>query len=145
VQRPAGTVPSGALAGPRQATGATVSSAVRRGEVLTDARLAGAGSLRGLGAGLVAAPLRLSDGATATLLHPGDVVDVLAAGADGASAARLVASAVRVLAVPKAVPDRLGLGAGDGALLLVVATPSTAARLAAAAVSDRLSVVIRGQ
>jgi Flp pilus assembly protein CpaB len=145
VQWPAGMVPSGALAGVAQASGATVSSAVRRGEVLTDARLAGTGSLHGLGAGLVAAPVRLADGATARLLRPGDVVDVLAAGADGATEARLVASAVRVLVVPRAAQDRLGLGSGDGALLLVATTPATAARLAAAAVSDRLSVVIRGQ
>ena len=145
VQRPAGTVPSGALAGLRRVTGATVASAVRRGEVLTDARLAGAGSLRGLDDGLVAAPVRVADGATATLLRPGDVVDVLAAGADVTTEARLVASAVRVLVVPRAAPDRLGLGSGDGALLLVVTTRATAARLAAAAVSERLSVVIRGQ
>jgi Flp pilus assembly protein CpaB len=145
VERPAGAVPAGALTGTRQATGATVASAVRRGEVLTDVRLAGAGSLRGLGAGLVGAPVPLADGGTAALLRPGDVVDVLAAGADAAGEARLVASAVRVLVVPHGDADRLGLGSGDGALLLVATTPSAAARLAAAAVSDRLSVVIRGQ
>jgi Flp pilus assembly protein CpaB len=144
VQRPTGAVPSGALARARQATGATVSSAVRRGEVLTDARLVSTGLLRGLDGGLVAAPLRLADGATAALLRPGDVVDVLAAGADGAPEARLVASAVRVLVVPRTAPDRLGLGTGEGALMLVATTPQTAARLAAAAVSDRLSIVIRG-
>jgi hypothetical protein len=72
----------------------------------------------------------------------GNVVDVLAAAADGD--ARLVASAVRVLVVPRAAPDRLGLGTGDGALLLVLTTSATAERLAAAAVSDRLSIVIRG-
>jgi Flp pilus assembly protein CpaB len=145
VQRPAGTVPSGALTGARQATGSTVSTGVGRGEVLTDARLAGTASLRGLGDGLVAAPVRIADGATAAMLRPGDVVDVLAAGADGASEARLAASAVRVLVVPRSAQERLGLGSGEGALLLVATTPATAARLAAAAVSDRLSVVIRGQ
>jgi pilus assembly protein CpaB len=143
VERPAGTVPTGALTGRRQATGATVSAAVRRGEVLTDVRLAGADSLHGLAAGLVAAPVRLADAGTVTLLRPGDVVDVLAAGADGATEARLAASAVRVLVVPRTDPDRLGLPSGDGALLLVATTPSSAARLAAAAVTERLSVVIR--
>src|SRR4029079_6819158 len=48
VQRPGRTVPAGALVSFGQVTGATVSSAVRRGEVLTDARLSGAGPLRGL-------------------------------------------------------------------------------------------------
>jgi Flp pilus assembly protein CpaB len=145
VQRPPGTVPSGALAQERQATGATVSSAVRRGEVLSDARLAGPGSVRGLGDDLVAAPVRIADGDTATLLRPGAVVDELAAGADGSTEARLVAAAVRVLVVPRPAQDRLGLGSGDGAVLLLATTPPTAARLAAAAVSDRLSVVIRGE
>jgi Flp pilus assembly protein CpaB len=145
VQRPAGTLPTRVLTSTRQAAGATVSSAVRRGEVLTDVRLAGTGSLQGLGRDLVAAPVRLADDATAGLLRPGDVVDVLAAGADGAAEARLVASAVRVLVVPRTTPDRLGLASGDGALLLLATTPSSAARLAAATVTDRLSVVIRAQ
>ena len=38
----------------------------------------------------------------------------------------------------------LTAGLGSGALLLVATSSSTAARLAAAAVTDRLSVVLRG-
>jgi hypothetical protein len=39
----------------------------------------------------------------------------------------------------------LGDLGGDGALLLVTTTSTTAARLAGAAVTDRLSVVLRGR
>lgn len=144
VERPVGSVPSGALSVVGQAAGATVSSAVRSGEVITDARLAGRSSLVGLAPDVVAAPLRLADGQVAALLRPGELVDVLAAGADGA-AGRLVASAVRVLAVPGRDRGAAALGPGDGALILVATTSTTAARLAGSAVTDRLSVVIRAE
>ena len=99
---------------------------------------------------LVAAPVRIADAASVRLLRAGDIVDVLAAGAvadgSGTSAARVVAGAAPVLALPP-VSDR-PLGAGDigpGALVVVVTSPETAARLAAAAVTDRLSLVIHGR
>jgi Flp pilus assembly protein CpaB len=128
------------------ARGATLVSAVRRGELITDVRLLGSGSLERLGPGLVAAPVRIADPESAGLLRPGSVVDVLAAGAaDGASAgeARLVAAAVRVLTVPRAPGRGLGASVGEGALVLVATTSSTAQRLAGAAVAERLSVVVR--
>ena len=145
--RPTGDVPHGALTTIAAAAGRPVSSAVRRGEVLTDVRLVGPGVLRGLAGGTVAAPVRIADPESAALLRPGDVVDLLAASAapDAPTGeARLVASGVRVLLTPK--PQRSGLtaGLGGGALLLVATSASTAARLAAAAVTDRLSVVLRG-
>ncbi len=146
VDRPAGTVPTGTLTDAAVAVGATVSGAVRRGEVLTDVRLTGPSSLRGLGPGLVAVPVRLADSAAAALLRPGDVVDVLAAGADTGTqdvAARLVAAAVRVLVVPRPARSAIGLGSGDGALVVLATSAPTAARLAAAAVVARLSVVVR--
>ena len=146
--RATAAVPAGALTRAAAATGRQVASAVRRGEVLTDVRLVGASSLRGMDPGLVAAPVRIADADAAALLKPGDVVDVLAAGAptaDGsAGEARLVASSLRVLSVPRPDGGRLGADLGDGALLLLATSAPTAARLAAAAVSDRLSVVLRG-
>ncbi len=120
--------------------GARVAGRVRRGEALTDARLLGAGLLGGAtgDAGLVATPVRLADPAEAALLHAGDRIDVLAAAADGRQeSAPLAAADVLVLAVP--VPDE-HLEAG---LVVLATTPSAAARLAAAAVSSRLSVVVR--
>jgi len=150
--RPPASLPAGALSAPDAATGRPVSSAVRRGEVLTDVRLVGPGALRGLGPGLVAAPVRVAEPGTAALVRPGDTVDVLAAAAGnsgdvsdatGGGYARLVASAVRVLSVPAPPGGRLAGPVDAGVLLVVATTSSTAARLAAAAVSDRLSVVLR--
>ena len=51
---------------------------------------------------------------------------------------------MRVLLAPRQQRSGLTAGLGDGALLLVATSASTAARLAAAAVTDRLSVVLRG-
>ena len=96
-------------------------------------------------AGLVAAPVRVADADAVSLLAAGDVVDILAATVDGGAEARLVASGVRVLAVPRAAESGIAAGLGDGALLLLATTSPTAARLAAAAVTDRLSVVVRGE
>ena len=145
--RPTGDVPHGALTSAAAATGRPVSSAVRRGEVLTDVRLVGPGALRGLALGTVAAPVRVADAESAALLRPGDVVDLLAASVapDAPTGeVRLVASSVRVLLAPRRQRSGLTVGLANGALLLVATSPSTAARLAAAAVTDRLSVVLHG-
>jgi len=138
VALPQDLVPAGALTTVAAALGHAAAGAVRRGEPLTDVRLLGAGLLQG--AGLVAAPVRLADPAALALLHAGDRVDVLAAptSAEGAATrAVTVAAGVRVLAVPGVKDD-----AGDGGLVVLAATPATAARLAAAAVGARLSVTL---
>jgi Flp pilus assembly protein CpaB len=88
----------------------------------------------------VAAPVRLADSATVALLHAGDRVDVLAAptSSDGpVSSATTVARALQVLAVPA-----VGDADAEGGLIVLAATPATAARLAAAAVGARLSVTV---
>jgi len=146
VRLPEGTLPDGAARAVAEVSGATLVSGVRRGELLTDVRLVGPAGVAGLGPGLVATPVRIADADAARLVRPGAVVDVLAAGggaAGGDVAARLVAAAVRVLAVPPAA-DGFG-GSQDGALVLLATTGETAARLAGAAVTDRLSLVLRGQ
>ncbi len=144
------SVPVGAVEQVGEARGRTVVSAVRRGEPLTDVRLVGAAAVDELGQGMVATPVRIADGDSVDLLRPGDVVDVLgAAGAVEAGGslradARLLASAVRVVTVPR--PSGRGFAAGaDGALVLLATTSTTAARLAGAAVTERLTVVLRGQ
>jgi hypothetical protein len=91
--------------------------------------------------------VRIADAESAALLRPGDVVDLLAASAAPdapTGAARLVASGVRVLLAPRPQRPGLAAGLGNGALLLVATSATTAARLAAAAVTDRLSIVLRG-
>lgn len=136
VPLPQALAPEGALTAVADVVGRVAAGAVRRGEPLTDVRLLGAGMLQAKG--LVAVPVRLADAASAALLHAGDHVDVLAATTDRTSATAVtVAAGVRVLAVP-AVEDPTG----EGGLVVVAATPATAARLAAAAVGTRLSVTL---
>lgn len=140
IELPPGFAPSGTLSATADAVGRVLAAPVRRGEPLTDVRIAGADLLSARASGLVAVPVRVADAASAALVTAGDRVDVLAAGsAPGAApSARVVAADAEVLAVPTAVQDD-----GDGALIVVAATPSVAAALAAAAVSSRLSLTLR--
>lgn len=145
-----GSVPDGALRTRTSASGRTLGTPVRRGEVLTDVRLLGRSFLDSYGDDFVAAPVRIADAASVRLVRAGDVVDVLAArpGPDGsaANAARLVAAATPVVTIPPAGDSPFGAtDVGAGALVVVVTSADTAARLAAAAVTDRLSLVIRGR
>jgi Flp pilus assembly protein CpaB len=58
--------------------GRILAGGIRQGEPLTDARVLGPGLLRGLPAGSVAVPVRLTDPTGAVLVQPGDHVDILA-------------------------------------------------------------------
>ncbi len=141
---PEGVVPDGALRPGEPLVGRLLAGPVRRGEALTDVRLLGPGLLAGVDPGgrasLVAVPVRLADAASAALLRPGDRVDVLAAATspDAPPSAAVVAAAAPVLAVPAPGPDL------DGALVVLATPAPAAARLAAAAVSSRLSAVVVG-
>jgi pilus assembly protein CpaB len=144
--------PQGALRDAGAAAGRTLAAAVRRGEPLTDVRLLGPELLAGA-SGLVEAPVRVADGDEARLVRPGDVIDVLSApGADSLSSpgypdtteglfasAKYVAVGARVLAVP--TPAEAGTAA-DGALVVLAVSTETARDLAAAAASQRLSLVV---
>ncbi|MET7385355.1 hypothetical protein AB0885_22875 [Streptomyces sp. NPDC005534] len=91
---------------------------------------AGSGPVR-----TVTAPVRIADGATVGLLHPGDRVDVVAA--DSGGAVRVVATGARVTEVPD-------VGATETGALVVLAVPrSTAVRLAGAGTTSRLAVTLR--
>ncbi|MGW0701019.1 RcpC/CpaB family pilus assembly protein [Streptomyces sp. NPDC002867] len=90
---------------------------------------------------LVSAPVRIADAATVRLLRPGDRVDVIAAadsppGAD--SPAKVVASGVRVAAIPRAGEDPVG----GGALIVLSVPRTTAATLAGAGATSRLAVTV---
>lgn len=140
VQLPDGVVPAGALAQDAPVVGQLTSGAVREGEALTDVRLVGPGLLAALDdPELVAVPVRLADVASVWLLRPGDRVDVLAAGTapDGPASAVVVAAGAPVLSVPQQEPDL------EGAVVLLATPPAAAQRLAGAAVTSRLSVVVR--
>lgn len=77
-QRYAATLPDGTHTEITDVIGTTLTSPVRRGEILTDARILGS-RLAGLAAGPDAriVPLHLADAGLTDLIRPGDVVDVL--------------------------------------------------------------------
>ena len=88
---------------------------------------------------MVAAPVRITDGATVRLLRPGDRVDVIAARETATGGdAQVVARGARVTKVPEALDGDVGSGA-----LVVLSVPrTTAARLAGAGATARLAVTL---
>ena len=132
--RTAATVPDGSHSDIAAVIGATLAGPARRGEVLTDVRLLGprlAESVAGPDARIV--PLPLADSALLDLVRPGDVVDVLAAGADADTGADARPQLVATDAVVVLVSEK-PKGAGNGSdRVVLVALPSAANDVAAAA------------
>lgn len=140
VRLPPGAVPAGAVRPGDDLRARVLAAPVRAGEPLTDARFVAPGLLRQAGA--VAYPVRIDDAEVAGLLRVGDRIDLFAAGGESA-VARLVASGVRVLALP-AAPAR-GVSGGSGALLVLAVPPASAAVIAQAAVDTKLSVALTAE
>ena len=137
---PTSVVPDGAARTPTTVLGRTLAAPVRRGEPLTDVRLTGPDLARSVPAGpdTVSVPLRLADPDVAALLHPGAAVDVVTVGERQDEPVVLVRSA-RVLAVLEAGPRT---GTRDGKLVLVALDPVAATRVAAASLSQTLTVTL---
>ena len=135
---PRDALPAGAVADPDLVVGKTLAGRIPAGQVLATAHLVG-GRFRGA-SGQVIAPVRLADGDLTALLTEGDLVDVV--GADGQSGrATVVASGIRVVAVPPAARDPAS--SAGGGLILVEVARSTATALASASAASQLSVVWR--
>lgn len=129
-----GSTPDGVVSDP---TGRLVTSAVRRGEPITDARLLG-DALTADRPDLVATPVRLPDAATVSLLHVGDSVDLLSADPQGGPTARIAESAL-VLAIP-AVDEDAVADALPGRLVVLGLQPDEVTSVAGASVTDFLTV-----
>jgi hypothetical protein len=110
-------VPDGAVNDPAVAQGQVLAGQARRGEVITDARLADPVGPNP-GPGRVAVPVRPADPAMVDLLGPGMHVAVILVGEDG-EASVLAADAI-VLAIPPA-PER---GTSDRPVVLSVPSES---------------------
>jgi len=125
------TVPDGSQSDVGAVVGATLAGPARRGEVLTDVRVLGprlAESVAGRDARIV--PLPLADSALLDLVHPGDVVDVLAAGGSDADARPQMVATDAVVVLVSEKPK----GAGNGSdRVVLVALPAHAANVVAAA------------
>lgn len=138
---PAQVVPDGAARTPGAVLGRTLAAPVRRGEPLTDVRLAGPDLARTVSTdpGAVSVPLRLADPDVAALLHPGSAVDVVTVG-ERQDEPVVLARGARVLAVLDAGTRT---GARDGKLVLVALDAVAATRVAAASISQTLTVTVR--
>jgi Flp pilus assembly protein CpaB len=123
------------------AVGRTLAGPVRRGEAVTDVRLV-APSLVAAYPGRVVLPVRIADPDVVALLRVGDTVDLVAADPRRGTAT-YVATGVPVLALPAAADHGSGATLG-GRLVVVAAQPSDVDRIAGAAATDLLSVVMTG-
>jgi Flp pilus assembly protein CpaB len=135
---PAGVAPAGSDG---RAVGRTLAAPVRRGEPVTDVRLVSP-TLVSAYPDRVALPVRIADADAVALLRTGDHIDLVAADPRRATAA-YVATDVPVLALP-APADQGDATAGGltGRLVVVAAAPADVDRIAGAAATDLLSVVI---
>ncbi|MBF6240188.1 flagella basal body P-ring formation protein FlgA [Nocardia otitidiscaviarum] len=153
VGRETAGLPEGFAGDPAAVLGATLTGAVRAGEILTDVRVVGP-RLAAAAAGTPDArivPIRLADDAVASVLRAGDRVDVVAAPAEAAweERSRRTAGAdatrpVRVLATDAAVILVSGADeprdAGDR-VVLVALDARHATAVAAASLQTALTVV----
>lgn len=143
---PAEIVPAGAITNPSGVDGHVLAGAARRGEPMTDVRLLGAELTRLLAPdeGSASVPVRLSDPDIAALLAPGSKVDVVTVGERGREPS-VLAERATVLAVM----DDAGAGAGRlgsgqrGRLVMVVLPRQAATQVAAASISQALTVTLR--
>ncbi|WP_172511232.1 SAF domain-containing protein [Glutamicibacter mishrai] len=130
---------------PEQLVGQRIAIGLDAGTVIRKYALVGEQLLAGAVDGTVAVPLRLSDPATVTLLHPGQLVDIVLTTGDGFDreiASSTIAKSVPVLWVPQSASDsEFGMlkgAAPSGEGIIVVA--------AASSLSDDLSgAVSRGK
>ncbi|MDF3049376.1 MAG: hypothetical protein K0R87_1014 [Pseudonocardia sp.] len=138
---PVELIPAGVLRGPADAGGRILAGAARAGEPLTDVRLAGPAPPGRTGDPRVAAvPVRLADADVAGLLVPGSRVDVIT---PGPAADRPVVLAADAAVVTVVAAESDALGQARGRLVLVTLPRADAARVAAAALADQVTVTLR--
>jgi pilus assembly protein CpaB len=137
---PEQVIPDGAARVPAAVLGRTLAAPVRRSEPLTDVRLTGPDLTRAISTkpDTVSVPLRLADPGVAALLRPGATVDVVTVG-ERQNEPVVLARAARVLAVLEAGARG---GEHDGRLVLVALDPVAATRVAAASISQTLTVTV---
>jgi Flp pilus assembly protein CpaB len=148
VQRelPATVVPAGAMTDLAALTGRVLASAARAGEPITDVRLVGPElvALQAPDGGTATVPVRLSDPDVAELLHPGAKVDVVSVGERDTEPTVLAeqATVVTVLDEQRSTFGRQGRSQ-QGRLVVVVLPRQAATRVAAASLSQPLTVTLR--
>jgi Flp pilus assembly protein CpaB len=134
---PADVAPVGSLA---TAVGRTLAAPVRAGEPVTDVRLVTPSLVTGY-PGRVALPVRVADADAVALLRVGDTVDLVAADPRRGTASYVAADAP-VLALPAPDTETQDAAGLSGRLVVVAVDPSEVDRIAGAAATDLLSVVL---
>jgi Flp pilus assembly protein CpaB len=128
--------PAGVLRAVGQVEGVALTGPLRRGEPVTDVRVARPGATPD--AGTVALPTRFADADAVAVLRPGDRIDVLAApSSEYPGPARLIAADALVLTRPPG-----GATAGAGALLMLEVPRTVAPELAGVATGSALTYTI---
>lgn len=135
---PRHTAPDGAMTSVDAVAGRLLAAPLRRGEPITDVRLAGAELARIATAdpAAVGVPLRLSDPGVAALLHPSATVDVVTLGETRQQPLVLARGATVLTVIDAETAD-------DGSLVLVAMPPEAATRVAAASLSHPVTVTVR--
>lgn len=132
-------VPADPVTEPRQVLGRTLAAPVSRGEVLTTSRAMTTQLLRGY-PGMAAVPVRITDADVVGLLRVGDRVDLVSVDPDGRRDPTILAGDAPVVAVPRSRTGAFESGA-PGRLVVVAVPSALATQVAAAAVSDYVSVL----
>ncbi|MFG1797797.1 SAF domain-containing protein [Nocardia sp. NPDC049149] len=135
--RESAALPDGVVRDPAAVLGATVTGAMRGGEVFTDLRVVGS-RLAAVATGARDArivPIRLADTAVADILRAGDRVDVIGGEEQGGRPARTLATDAAVVLVSgpgdgRGAKDRVVLVAMDAEHATVVASASLRTALA---------------
>jgi hypothetical protein len=135
---PPDVVPAHSTVDRDDVVGRTVAGPMRRGEVLTDARVLHADGLTGYPRGTVLATVRLADADALTTVRVGESVDVVAVDPEGRAEPRVIARDVEIVSLPAASDD------SPGAPIRVATSEETALTLARAALEARLSVLVSG-
>ena len=136
---PPSMVPEGAFSDPAAVIGHTVVIPVSERSILTPTILLESGAI--VAVGKVALPVRFAEATALPLLHVGARIDVLGTAATG-SGYGVVASDVRVVAIP-APSDGGVLGGSQGGLVLIEVDSAQAAAIAAAASVSAVSFALR--
>lgn len=143
---PTAVVPVGAITDVAALTGRVLASAARAGEPITDVRLASPElvALQAPNGDTATVPVRLSDPDVAELLHPGSNVDVVSIGEKNADPTVLAeqATVVTVLDEQRSAIGQPGRSQ-QGRLVVVVLPRQAATRVAAASLSQPLTVTLR--
>jgi Flp pilus assembly protein CpaB len=136
---PTDLVPLGALREPEDVTDRVLVGAARQGEPLTDVRLVNSSVRAAFSTGdsTTNVPLRLSDPEIGDYLYAGCRVDVVAL-SPGSRDSPLLAADARVVAIRSG-----GTGQAKGRLIVVELSRATAARVAAVALEQPVTVTLR--